>query len=331
MVRGRVFFHHWLELSKILLRVPIFPKWHLRRFQQVTSRHSYCYWEPVKLHLVDGYVENKITRTSNTNNNNNASVLDAADKRSLSNIVDMPSKLDFSTLQAIAHQTGKFTTMQRRPSFIGFSSLICSARSEAGILMTSSEIEIGDIGMLSYRLPVAPTASTSHNQYQGPRRFFSCMDDSEQASLALKWELTSRTQVLTNDPLGLLNPVAVAPPANLFKQRTSSLVNKPFAHSNLPQSEVKPTSNSSSKEDEGSIIPQYSHFHEPISCPTEPEWSLCSLQSEEVEFHQIVRLGSVEWLGNNGEIQYDTLNAIEKPLCREKSFSDESTQFNARQ
>ena len=124
--------------------------------------------------------------------------------------------------------------------------------------MTSSDIEIGDIGMLSYRLPVAPVASTSHNQYHGPRRSFSCMTDPHQANLALKWELTSRTQVLTNDPLGLLNPAPAAPSANLVKHRTSSLVSKPFANSNPSQPEVKPTANSSPKEDEVSSLPSIS-------------------------------------------------------------------------
>ena len=54
-----------------------------------------------------------------------------------------------------------------------------SARSEAGILMTTSDIEIGDIGMLSYRLPVAPKSSQIHTYaHQTPRRSFSCIGQS---------------------------------------------------------------------------------------------------------------------------------------------------------
>ena len=104
--RGAVCFQLWLELSKTSLKVHIFLKWSSRRFQRVTSQHGQRCQERVILHLVDGYVESKLTRTSNTNNNNNASVLEAADKRSLSNRSDVAAKLDFSTLQSIAHQTG---------------------------------------------------------------------------------------------------------------------------------------------------------------------------------------------------------------------------------
>ncbi len=56
--------------------------------------------------LVDGYTDNKIIRTTNTNNNNNTNIVETTEKRSLLNLLDMPSKLDFSTLQSIAHQTG---------------------------------------------------------------------------------------------------------------------------------------------------------------------------------------------------------------------------------
>jgi len=50
--------------------------------------------------LVEGYTENKIIRATNPN------IAETAEKSSLSNLIDMPSKLDFSTLQSIAHQTG---------------------------------------------------------------------------------------------------------------------------------------------------------------------------------------------------------------------------------
>jgi hypothetical protein len=65
---------------------------------------------PIFMILVDGYTENKIIRIINTNNNNNnTNIVETAEKRSLSNLFDMPSKLDFSTLQSIAHQTGLFS------------------------------------------------------------------------------------------------------------------------------------------------------------------------------------------------------------------------------
>jgi len=53
--------------------------------------------------LVEGYTENKIIRATNPN------IAEPTEKSSLSNIIDMPSKLDFSTLQSIAHQTGLFS------------------------------------------------------------------------------------------------------------------------------------------------------------------------------------------------------------------------------
>ena len=56
--------------------------------------------------LVEGNTDNRIFRTSNINNNNNANIIETAEKRSLSNILDMPAKLDFSTLQSIAYRTG---------------------------------------------------------------------------------------------------------------------------------------------------------------------------------------------------------------------------------
>ena len=175
---------------------------------------------------------------------------EAAEKRSLSNILDMPSKLDFSTLQSIAHQTGRIM-----PTFVLHLSLSLSssARSEAGILMTTSDIEIGDVGMLSYRLPVAPIAVQSYNPYQTPRRSYSCLNDAEQASAPIKWELTSRTQVLANDPLGLLNPAASQPsvPPQLIVHRTPSLISRPFASTMASSSESKPASAAAAaKEDE---------------------------------------------------------------------------------
>lgn len=56
--------------------------------------------------VVDGNIDNRIIRVTNMNNNNNANINETVEKRSLSNIIDMPAKLDFSTLQSIAHQTG---------------------------------------------------------------------------------------------------------------------------------------------------------------------------------------------------------------------------------
>ena len=123
--------------------------------------------------------------------------------------------------------------------------------------MTCSEIEIGDLGMLSYRLPVAPITSQPLNQHQAPRRSYSCLHESEASGIPLKWELTSRTQVLTNDPLGLLNPSPASPtspPPNIVLQRTSSLLTKPFANPNPSPSpsETKATlsETTANKEDE---------------------------------------------------------------------------------
>lgn len=53
--------------------------------------------------LVDGYVDTRIMRASHSNN---PTISEASKKRSLPNIFDLPSKLDFTTLQSIAHQTG---------------------------------------------------------------------------------------------------------------------------------------------------------------------------------------------------------------------------------
>ncbi|CAF3620270.1 unnamed protein product [Rotaria sp. Silwood1] len=101
--------------------------------------------------LVDGLTDNKIVPTTNSNNNNinNIAVLETAKKRSLSNTYDIHSKLDYSTLQSITHQT---------------------ARSDAGILMTTIDIKIVDIGMLSYRLRIAPRSSQMHNTQQSARQ-----------------------------------------------------------------------------------------------------------------------------------------------------------------
>lgn len=128
--------------------------------------------------------------------------------------------------------------------------------------MTTSDIEIGDIGMLSYRLPVAPRSTqTIHNQQHITRRSVSCLDKQEPSDTPIKWELTSRTKVLTNDPLGLLNST---PPATtvlpLVVKRTPSVMARPFANSSTASSssassEVKPTINSPpSKEDEISSL-----------------------------------------------------------------------------
>jgi hypothetical protein len=106
--------------------------------------------------------------------------------------------------------------------------------------MTSSKIKIGDVGMLSYRLPAVPVVSASFSQNQPPRRSYSTLDHSDQSSVALKWELASRTKVLANDPLGLLNPVS-STPASLAPaaQRASSFIHRPFANALSPQIESK--------------------------------------------------------------------------------------------
>ncbi|CAF2460586.1 unnamed protein product [Rotaria sp. Silwood2] len=182
-----------------------------------------------KLPTMDGYTDTKIIRTTNINNNNNINIQETTEKNSLSNIFDMPSKLDFSSLQSIAHQT---------------------ARSDAGILMTTSDIEIGDIGMLSYRLPVAPKSSQTYNQQPSARRSISCLDNKAQSNTPIKWELTSRTQVLSNDPLGLLNPTAKVPIPQVITNRTPSIMDKPFASSISSTTEIKSTRNSIPKEEE---------------------------------------------------------------------------------
>ncbi|UJR37238.1 hypothetical protein I4U23_029947 [Adineta vaga] len=176
-----------------------------------------------KIPSIDGYADYTLGRIINTNNNNNnnnnTNVIETAEKRSLSNILDMPAKLDFTTLQSIAYQT---------------------ARCEVGILMTASDTEVGDIGMLSYRLPIASRSAQTQNQSQPPRRSFSCLDNQEDSSIPIKWELTSRTQVLSNDPLVL--------------NRTASMINKPFANSTSTSSEVKTTQITVVKEDEVSTL-----------------------------------------------------------------------------
>ena len=126
--------------------------------------------------------------------------------------------------------------------------------------MTTSDIEIGDIGMLSYRLPVAPrsTQTMNNQQQQMTRRSVSCLDKADSLTTPIKWELTSRTKVLINDPLGLLNPTppAMAPP--LVAKRTTSVIVRPFANSTTTaissSSEVKPVINPSPKEDEVSSL-----------------------------------------------------------------------------
>ncbi|CAF4347212.1 unnamed protein product, partial [Didymodactylos carnosus] len=150
----------------------------------------------------DAKVSNNNNNTNNNNNQNGA--------RSIAVVLDMPSKLDFSTLHSIAHQT---------------------ARSEAGILMTSSLIEIGDVGMLSYRLPAQYIQQSLNSQLAHPRRSISCLTSASQLKLKIsddsrlvsngeektptnapiKWELASHQQVLTNDPLGLFNLSASQP------------------------------------------------------------------------------------------------------------------------
>ncbi|CAF1170719.1 unnamed protein product [Rotaria magnacalcarata] len=175
-----------------------------------------------KLPSLDGNTDNKIFRTTN----NNGNIIETAEKRSLSNIFDMPAKLDFSTLQSIAYRT---------------------ARSDAGILMTTSDVEIGDIGMLSYRLPVAPKSSQIHNPPTIARRSISCLDNQQDSTTSIKWELTSRTHVLSNDPLGLLNPTPAVHTPQLIVNRTCPIIEKPFANS---LSEIKSNVNYVLKEEE---------------------------------------------------------------------------------
>jgi hypothetical protein len=231
---------------KDITESPYFPKMAFKKIPSSNSRiifflNSITFF----LILVDGYAETKIVRPMAT--------LETVEKRSLSTILDLPSKLDFSTLQSIAHQTGLFIFF----SYL-FENFFFIARSEAGILMTTSDIEIGDIGMLSYRLPVAPRSSQIVNQQQQqqhvPRRSFSCLDNQEQSTIPIKWELTSRTKVLTNDPLGLLNPAPPVTVTPLLINRTSSMMSKPFANSLPLSTETKPTINPTPKEDEVSSL-----------------------------------------------------------------------------
>lgn len=119
--------------------------------------------------------------------------------------------------------------------------------------MTSSDIEIGDIGMLSYRLPVAPRSSQTHHQQLIARRsvsFFDNQQQEQQSNTSVKWELTSRTQVLTNDPLGLLNPPTPVRTPQLIINRTTSMMEKPFANSPTSTSETKPMIYPIPKEDD---------------------------------------------------------------------------------
>ena len=117
--------------------------------------------------------------------------------------------------------------------------------------MTSSEVEIGDIGMLSYRLPVARFPSQNSSHPQAPRRSYSCLNNpQEHENLPIKWELTSRTQVLADDPLGLLNPITSNATTCLPTERTTSLLTKPFANLNPTPTEIKGTT----KEDEISAL-----------------------------------------------------------------------------
>jgi hypothetical protein len=246
-------FSTFVGTIKDITESPYFPRMAFKRIpssknQRIVSTKSNHFY----LLLVDGYADNKINRTINFNNNNNTNILETDEKHALSNIFDMPSKLDCSTLQAIAHQTGLFILSLFLLIKNFFFNIL--ARSEAGILMTTSDIEIGDIGMLSYRLPVAPRSCQIHNHQQAPRRSFSCLENQDQLTTPIKWELTSRTQVLSNDPLGLLNPAPQVTQPQLILNRTSSMMNKPFANSIPSSSEIKSTTNPSPKEDELSSL-----------------------------------------------------------------------------
>ena len=59
------------------------------------------------LFKADGSVENRIIRANHSSNNNTGGLNGTSEKRSFPTILDMPRKLDYSTLQSIAHQTGK--------------------------------------------------------------------------------------------------------------------------------------------------------------------------------------------------------------------------------
>ena len=90
---------------KDITESPYFPK---MAFKKIPSSNSFFFHRinsslSLSFLLVDGYVDTKIIRSSLANN---STVSETNKKRSLSNIFDLPSKLDFSTLQSIAHQTG---------------------------------------------------------------------------------------------------------------------------------------------------------------------------------------------------------------------------------
>ena len=125
------------------------------------------------------------------------------------------------------------------------------ARIDAGILMISSDIEIGDIGMLSYRLSTSQRSFHTRKQHQVARRSISCLVDQEQSKIPTKWELTSRTQILSNDPLGLLNHTLPIPTSQINTNRISSMMtSKPFTTSTSISSEIKPPLNRIPKEQE---------------------------------------------------------------------------------
>ncbi|CAF1032445.1 unnamed protein product [Didymodactylos carnosus] len=131
-------------------------------------------------------------------------------------------------------------------------------RSQAGILMTSSPIEIGDLGMLSYRLSGRHIQQSLNSRLTHLRRSVSCItsmsplklkivnsiqpimmndDDTTATNASMKWELASLQQAPTNDPLGLLNLSASQSPCRIISDtdrssnsRTALQPVKLFAH-----------------------------------------------------------------------------------------------------
>ncbi|CAF1370630.1 unnamed protein product [Rotaria sordida] len=72
-----------------------------------------------------------------------------------------------------------------------------------------------------------------------------CIDPSEsklnQLLILLLEKLILRTQILSNDSLILLNPTSIVSTPQLIVNRTSSIMEKPFANSIPSSSETKPT------------------------------------------------------------------------------------------
>lgn len=90
---------------KDITESPYFPKMAFKKIpsSKSTSFYFFSHHTDSSLVLVDGYVDTRIMRASHANN---PTIAETTKKRSLPNIFDLPSKLDFTTLQAIAHQTG---------------------------------------------------------------------------------------------------------------------------------------------------------------------------------------------------------------------------------